>query len=477
MKNKKKILLTGATGYVGGRLLRALEESKIYELRCIARKPEYLISRVSSNTEVMYGDVLNYDSLVKALENVDVAFYLVHSMGSKRSFEKLDRLGSKNFAEAAKECGVKKIIYLGGLGDSSNDLSAHLKSRQETGEMLRKYGPIVIEFRSSIIIGVGSLSFEMIRNLVEKLPVMTTPKWVYVNTQPIAISDLLEYLVESIELDVNNNKIFEIGSPDIVSYCELMKEYAKQRGLYRIIIPVPVLTPYLSSLWLGLVTPIYARIGKKIVDSLKHPTIIRDNLANYYFDIKPMSVADAVDRALKDEEKFFYENRWSDSLASGDTYRSFKGVKFGSRLLDSRKIEVQKSSSQAFKPIKKIGGKNGWYYCNWLWKLRAYIDLLVGGVGIRRGRRDPENINVGDVIDWWRVEEYEENSFLRLFAEMKVPGRAWLEFKVESKNGNSIIKQTAIFEPHGISGILYWYMLYPIHSLMFEGMIKEIARK
>ncbi|NIP30234.1 MAG: DUF2867 domain-containing protein [Candidatus Dadabacteria bacterium] len=474
MNGRNKILLTGVSGYVGGRLLKILEQSDKYEITCLARKPEYIKSRVSPDTKVLCGDVLNYDSLVSALKNVDIAFYLVHSMGSKKSFEQLDREGAKNFGKAAKKNGVKKIIYLGGLGDSSKHLSPHLQSRHETGEILRQSGVKVIEFRSSIVIGNGSLSFELIRNLVEKLPIMTTPKWVQVKTQPIAVSDLLKYLEKAIELEVMESKIFEIGSPEVVSYRDLMKEYCKQRGLNRIIIPVPVLTPWLSSLWLGLVTPVYARVGRKLVDSLKHPTVISNNSANEYFDIKPMSVADSITNALK-EEKDFYQNRWSDSLAAGNTYKTFSEKRPTAKFIDSRTIEVNKTREKAFEPIKKIGGQTGWYYGNWLWKLRSYIDLLVGGVGIRRRRRDPEEIKVGDVIDWWRVEEYRENNYIRLFAEMKIPGEAFLEFNVAGKNGKSTITQTATFYPAGFFGIIYWYILYPVHSLMFKGMLKNIA--
>ena len=272
-----RVLVTGATGYIGGRLLKCLEMLGSHEITCIARKPEYLRSRVSSNIKILYGDVQNYDSLKEALKDIDVAFYLVHSMGSKKSFIELDRLGAENFGKAAEKCNVKKIIYLGGLGDSSKQLSKHLSSRQETGDILRKSNVQVIEFRSSVVIGSGSLSFEMIRSLVERLPIMTTPKWVRVKTQPIAISDLLKYLIAGMETNFNENKIFEIGSPDVVTYGDLMKEYGKQRGLKRLIIPVPVLTPWLSSLWLGLITPVYARVGKKLVDSLKHTTVIKDN--------------------------------------------------------------------------------------------------------------------------------------------------------------------------------------------------------
>lgn len=476
-KNSKKILLTGATGYVGGRLLPLLEKTG-HEIRCIARKPDYLKSRVEDDTDVVKGDFLDSESLGGAFKDIDVAFYLVHLMAAKDSFEDKEKQAAENFAKAAKEAGVKRIVYLGGLGDDSEvELSPHLRSRHKTGDILRESGVQVIEFRSSVVIGSGSLSFEMIRSLVEKLPVMTTPTWVYVKTQPIAISDLLSFLINSVELEFDESKIFEIGGKNIVSYGDLMKEYANQRGLKRYIIPVPVLTPRISSLWLGLVTPVYAIVGKRLIDSLRSPTTVKDYSYKEFFDVEPLSVSESIAKALDQEEKEFYGNRWSDSLASGDTYKTWGGATFGTRIVDSRKIEVYVNQKKAFAPIRKIGGKNGWYYTNWLWKIRAYIDLLVGGVGIRRARRHPEELKVGDVLDWWRVEEYIENEYLRLIAEMKVPGRAWLEFNVERKDGKSIIHQTATFDPLGLSGRLYWYGLYPVHAMIFSGMLKEIARK
>jgi uncharacterized protein YbjT (DUF2867 family) len=475
-QNKNNILITGASGYVGGRLLKSLEHSG-YEVSCLAREPEYLKSKVLKKTKIIKGDVLDKSSLKSALNNIDVAFYLIHSMGVKNGFEEKDRQAAINFVEAAESSGVKRIIYLGGLGDSEKSLSPHLKSRHETGEILRRGKVQVIEFRASVVIGAGSLSFEMIRALVEKLPVMITPKWVYVDTQPIAISDLLKYLNAAITIKIKGDRIFEIGCEDIVSYCELMQEYGRQRGLKRFIIPVPLLTPWLSSLWLGLVTPIYARIGRKLIDNLKNPTVINDSAAKNYFNIEPLRVSDAIEEALVEEEKEFYENRWSDSLSSGDTHRKWGGIKFGTRIVDARRTVVNASLPEAFLPIKKIGGETGWYYANWLWRLRGYIDLLCGGVGMRRGRRSPADIVVGDVIDWWRVEDYKENKLLRLFAEMKLPGRAWLQLEVEKKDGKTYINQSAIFDPIGLGGILYWYALYPLHVVIFTGMLNKISKE
>ena len=474
--SKKKILITGATGYIGSRLLKKLEDGK-YDICCLARKPEYLTSRVSEGIKVLKGDVLDRESLENALKGIHTAFYLVHSMGNKDSFEELDRIGAENFGAAAEKAGVKRIIYLGGLGDSSKELSTHLESRHETGDVLRKSSVQVIEFRSSVVIGAGSLSFEMIRALVEKLPIMTTPKWVYAKTQPILINDLQEYLTQAIELDLKENKIFEIGSEDVVTYGDLMQIYADKRGLNRYIIPVPVLTPYLSSLWLGLVTPVYARIGRKIIDSLKYPTVINDHSANEYFDIEPKTVEESIKIALEEEEKEFHENDWLQSMSSTNSLKSWGGKKFGSRIVDTHSIETDIEAEKLFEPIKKIGGKNGWYYANWLWKLRGYIDIAFGGVGLRRGRTNYNQIRVGDIIDWWRVEEYRDNEFIRLFAEMRLPGRAWLEFRISKKDNVNVLQQTAVFDPIGLSGILYWYALYPLHAIIFSGMIKNIVER
>ncbi len=471
---KSTILLTGATGYIGGRLLNALQE-KEYSIRCLARKPEYLQNRVSSDIEIVGGDVLNPESLLPALENIDVAFYMIHSMGVSKDFENMDRIGAQNFSRAAVENGIKRIIYLGGLGRDDEKLSPHLHSRQEVGKILRQSGVPTLEFRASIVIGAGSLSFELIRALVERLPVMITPRWVSVPAQPIYIDDLLDYLLAGIDLPLYQSQIVEIGGADQVSYGELMNEYARQRGLRRFMIPVPVLTPKLSSLWLGLVTPVYARVGRKLIDSIQHPTVVNDPAAQELFPIKPIGYRDAIAEALKEDKDHFF-NRWSDALSSGNTLRQWGGVRFGTRIVDTRSRLVDVPPQQAFKPIQHIGGKTGWYYGNLLWKIRGWIDLLVGGIGLRRGRRDAEDIRVGDAIDFWRVEDFIHNQRLRLMAEMKVPGRAWLEFQVKSHGDKTEIIQTAIFDPVGLGGWLYWYALYPAHYIIFVGMLRNIAK-
>lgn len=471
------ILLTGATGYVGGRLLPRLEELS-YRVRCLARRPHALEGDIGPDTEIAKGDLLERDSLDEPLEGVDTAIYLVHSMGASGDFENEDRQAAENFAAAAKGAGVRRIVYLGGLGDPQADLSKHLRSRQEVGRVLRQSSAEVIELRASIVIGSGSLSYELVRALVERLPVMICPRWVSTRAQPIAIEDLLDYLIKSIEIDLGGSRVVEIGGPEQVSYGDIMREYAKQRSLRRWMIPVPVLTPYLSSLWLGLVTPVYARIGKKLVASLRNSTVVTDRAAASEYGITPRGLSAAVSRALTNEDRKFAETRWSDALSSGGEPQDWGGAVFGSRVVDSRTACVNADPEQAFAPIQRIGGKQGWYFGSWLWRVRGFMDLLVGGIGVRRGRNDPVEIRVGDALDFWRVEQFEPNRLLRLRAEMKVPGRAWLEFDVEAldESGKTEIRQTAIFDPHGLFGLAYWYGLYPLHHLVFGGMLRNIAK-
>lgn len=468
------ILLTGATGYVGGRLLPLLEARGL-RVRCVARRPENLRQRVSDTTEVVQGDMLDLPSLRSAMAGIETAYYLVHAMGSAGSFEEQDRKAAMNFANAAREAGVKRIIYLGGLGDDHEELSAHLRSRQEVGKVLRESGCVVIEFRASIVIGSGSLSFELVRALVQRLPVMICPKWVSVQAQPIAIEDLLQYLLETLDWQGPQSRIFEIGGPNRVSYGDIMHEWARQRGLRRWLISVPVLTPRLSSLWLGLITPVYARVGRKLIDSLRNPTVVKDQSALQEFSVQPRGLKEAIQRAQINEDQEVAETRWSDALSNARGLRSWAGVRFGNRIVDTRTAAVSASPEQAFVPIRVIGGERGWYYADFLWTMRGWLDLLCGGIGRRRGRRDPENLQVGDVLDWWRVEECVPDHSLRLFAEMKVPGRAWLEFEVEPTSNGSTVRQTAIFDPIGLGGLIYWYALYPIHSLMFQGMLRRIV--
>ena len=472
--DSKPVLLTGATGYVGGRLLHALEAAG-FRVRCLSRHPEALSQRVAQTTEVVKGDVLDPQLLARAMVGVHTAYYLVHSMASANSFEAEDRLAANAFAVAVRDAGVNRIIYLGGLG-SGGDLSVHLRSRQEVGRILRQSGVPTIEFRAAIVIGSGSASFEMIRALVEKLPIMVAPRWVITSTQPIAIEDVIAYLKQAVDLDINVNRIVEIGGADQVTYLDLMKEYARQRELKRWMIPVPVLSPRLSSLWLGLVTPVYARVGRELVDSLRNETIVRDQSADDLFSIRPLGYREALKRALANEDREFAETRWSDAFSSLGAAHHWGGATFRRRMVDSRSLQVPFPPAIAFRPIERLGGKTGWYYGNWLWRIRGLLDLLFGGAGMRRGRRDPNRLLAGDTLDFWRVEAIQRDHSLRLAAEMLLPGRAWLQFEVEASRSGSVVRQTAIFDPVGVLGQLYWYLLYPMHQVVFAGKLKGIAR-
>ena len=469
-----RILVTGATGYVGGRLWRKLEEAGM-PIRCMARDPLSLTDKVGASTEVVQADIFSVSDLEAALKGIETAYYLIHSMGSGGDFEDADRKGASNFASAAKHAGVKRIIYLGGLGDSEEDLSPHLRSRHEVGKVLRSTGVPVLELRASIVLGAGSLSFEMIRALVDRLPVMITPRWVEVDAQPIGIEDLLSYLIESETVPLEGSRVFEIGGPERLSYGQLMREYAAIKGLKRSMIRVPILTPRLSSLWLGLVTPLYARIGKKLIESIVHPTVVHDQSAQEVFKVRPLTVKECLTDAIDEGKRQAAQTRWSDSISSAGEPKEWTGVSFGKRLLDSRWVSVNTSPEHAFNPIQRIGGTEGWYACNWLWELRGFLDLLVGGVGVRRGRTHPVNIGVGDALDFWRVEAFEQDRRLLLRAEMKLPGKAWLEFLVEDSEEGSMIRQTASFDPAGWLGTAYWYLISPLHGIVFSRMLRSIA--
>lgn len=476
------ILLTGATGYVGGRLLRRLE-AQGRPLRCLVRRPAALEGHAAPATQIALGDATDREAVARALAGVEVAYYLVHSMGAREDFEVRDRLAASIFAEEAARAGVGRIVYLGGLGDASAALSAHLRSRHEVGRILAASGVPTVELRASIVIGSGSLSFELVRSLVERLPAMITPRWVGVLAQPIAIDDILDYLVAAAGIPLTTSRVYEVGGPDRVSYGDLMREYARQRGLRRFMLSVPVLTPRLSSLWLRLVTPLYAEVGRKLIDSICHPTCVEDEAALRDFAVRPLGVSAAIARALENEDRAFAETRWSDALSSAAPAPVFGGRRLGNRLVDSRVLEVGATPARAFAPIRRIGGDAGWYAFDALWRIRGRLDLLLGGVGLRRGRRDPEMLRVGDTLDWWRVEAWEPDRRLRLFAEMKLPGRAWLEFEIEPVEaaGSRLpavrIRQTATFHPAGLAGLAYWYAIYPLHALVFRGMIREIGAR
>jgi uncharacterized protein YbjT (DUF2867 family) len=473
-EEKSLILLTGASGYIGGRLLPLLEEAG-ERVRCAVRHPSFLQPRLGPGTEVVYADLLDPGSIRAALYGVHTAYYLVHSMGSDVNFEELDRQAAKNFAESARISGVKRIIYLGGLA-RGDDLSPHLASRQEVGKILRDSGVPTIEFRASIIIGSGSLSFEMVRGLVERIPVMTTPKWVRSLAQPIAVEDVLEYLMEARDITLEESTVFEIGGADRVSYDGILREYARQRGLRRIIIPLPFLSPHFSSHWLALVTPLYARVGRKLIEGVRNESTVEDPGALEVFSVRPRGLAEAVSRAMDKEDHDIAETHWSDALAGSSDGHHWWGLPFGTRRVDSYYRVLCYSPEEVFNPIQCIGGKSGWYAYNWMWKLRGAMDRWTGGVGLRRGRRDRCDVREGDAIDFWRVEKFVPNSLLLLFAEMKLPGRAWLYFEVGPNEKGSEVRMTLVFDPIGVWGRLYWFFVYPFHFLVFNGMFNGIVK-
>jgi uncharacterized protein YbjT (DUF2867 family) len=471
----KTVLLTGATGYVGGRLLHRLEASGRHRVRCLTRRPEALATRTGKDTEVVVGDVLEAASLRPAMEGVEAAYYLIHSMEASTKFEALDRTGARNFAQAARSAGVRRIIYLGGLG-SGDRLSPHLASRHEVGAILGSSGVPTIEFRASIVIGSGSASYELVRALVDSLPVLIAPPWVETGAQPIAIEDLLEYLLAALAWQDARSAIFEIGGAEPVTYSEIIREYARQRGLRRRLVHSSLLTPRVSRFFLGLITPVYGQVAGALVESLRNETIVRSSAALEAFPMRPRGLEGAVERALLNEDLDFAETRWSDALASVSPSR-VAPTPFGHRLISSRVLHVDAEAGDAFDPIQRIGGHTGWYAGNWFWRARGLLDTLRGGVGLRRGRRDPVDLRVGDTIDFWRVETMEAGRRLRLAAEMKIPGRLWLQFEVDPHDGGGVqIRQTTVFDPAGYIGLVYWYLLCPIHHLVFGSMLRGIGR-
>ena len=475
--NKKRILVTGASGYIGGRLVDDLLKEQ-FHVTSMVRRPEQFKNNFPIQHNIVYGNTLEPDSLDSALKNIDIAFYLIHSLAHGKDFGELEVKSAKNFIKSAEKNNVKKIIYLGGLFNTHRPSSKHLKSRKEVGDILRHSSIPCITFRASIILGSGSISFELIRNLTERLPIMITPKWVRVKAQPIGVSDVLRYLKESISLDVQENRIYEIGGIDQVSYSDIMLEYARQRGLKRVIIPVPVLSPYLSSLWLSIFTPLYSNIGKKLINGIKVPTIVTKQEETFKdFHFKPISMSEAIAKAIQREDSEFKRTHWASSFSSSNHEEDWLGQTRGTKLVYTKKIYINNSMENSFKFIKQIGGKNGWYYANFIWKLRGVIDSFLGGTGYRRGRKHPTKLYEGDFLDWWRVEQLQEPSLLRLNAEMKLPGRAWLEFELkENKHKGSDLFLSAIFEPSGLFGRLYWYSLYPVHFFIFNGLLKKIKQ-
>jgi uncharacterized protein YbjT (DUF2867 family) len=467
------ILLTGATGYVGGSLLGRLEHEG-RRVRCLTRHPEALLGRPAAGTEVVLGDLLKPETLSAAMAGVDVAYYLVHSMDSAGSFEELDRLAATNFAGAAQAAGVGHIVYLSGLG-SGGELSPHLASRHEVGNILRRSGIVTTELRASIVIGVGSASFETVRALVERLPAIPAPNWVDTAAQPIAIEDVLEYLFAAQALRPGHSAVFEIGGNDRVTYAEVMREYARQRKLRRPVFSLPVVSGRAWRLSLGILLPHHGRVAGAMVDSLRNETVVSDPAAREAFAVTPRGLHDAIERTLAVEDHDFADTSWRDVLPEASAGR-WGGSAVRGRMVSSRVQYVSASPRDVFAPIQRIGGPTGWYGMDWFWHLRGLLDRLRGGEGMRRGRRDPDHLHVGDTIDFWRVERLESGRRLLLAAEMKIPGRLWLQFDVEDNGRTTAIRQTTVFDPAGYIGLAYWYVLYPIHHTIFGAMLRGLRR-
>ena len=467
-----KILLTGSTGYIGRRLKQKLLEDKNIKLKLLVRNKKS-VCKLEKKVEIIEGDTFNKDALKIALQDVDTAYYLIHSL-SNENYKDLDKISAQNFLDVAVECGVKRIIYLGGLGVKNDDTSEHLLSRIETGEILSSNKNVqTIWFRAGVIIGSGSASFEIIRNLTEKLPVMTTPKWVNTIAQPIAIDDVLSYLQEAINLETKENLIVDIGSKAL-SYKEMMIGTANALGLKRVIIPLPFMSINISSYWLNLFTPVPFSVAKALIEGLKSEVTIQNDHAKKYFpQIQPISYEDSVRNAIKEIEENQVISRWNDT-ANGVWEKNSSNEISQALYMDRKEADISHIQAQkVYQAFTSIGGENGWFAFDFLWELRGFIDKMIGGVGLKRGRRSQCDLRISDCLDFWKVVDLKENERLLLYAQMKLPGEAWLEFKIKD---NKLI-QSAYFYPKGVFGRLYWYSLVPLHYFIFKNMINSIIKK
>jgi uncharacterized protein YbjT (DUF2867 family) len=484
---QRTCLVTGATGYVGGRLVRELLKAG-WRVRVLARTPDKLRDAPwIENVEVIAGDAGDVNAVAKALEGADVAYYLLHSLQEGKHLENAERQVAEVFSQAARKSTLSRIVYLGGLAPdiASKDMSPHMRSRVEVGEILRASGIPTIELRAAVIIGSGSASFEMLRYLTERLPAMITPRWVRTKTQPIAIRDVLRYLVLSADLPPEVNRAFDVGGPSVLTYQDMMQRYAKVAGLpRRIILPINLLSPQLSSHWINLVTPVPRGIARPLVQSLKHPAVCGEHDIAQWIPDPPeglLSFDDAVKLALTRIQDADVATRWSGASTLGapsDPLPNDPAWSGGTLYTDVREVTTPASAEQLWQAVDCIGGDQGWYSARLLWEVRGLIDRLVGGVGLRRGRRDPSHLRVGDAVDFWRVEERIEPSLLRLRAEMKMPGRAWLEFTVqELPEGGSMLRQRAVYWPKGLAGHAYWWSVAPFHAFVFPPMARHIVER
>lgn len=477
--HSEPVLVTGSTGYIGGRLVPRLLEAG-HLVRCLAREPRKLGHRPWADdprVEISSCDISDRVLLRSTMQGCRAAYYLVHSMmAAGAEYRQRDRILAEGFAQAAEASGLERIIYLGGLGETGDKLSDHLASRREVEAALASGSVPVTVLRAAMIIGSGSASFEILRYLVERLPVMVTPKWVSTESQPIAIRNVLHYLVACLEEPETIGRTIDIGGSEIMIYREIMQTMASALGLRkRLVIPVPVLTPRLSSLWIHLVTPLSHHIARPLSEGLRNRVVCRDNEAQRLMPQRLLTIRESIDAALGKEERHDIETSWSDAgPLPGDP--DWSG---GKVFVDRRTRKANVSEDAAYRAICRIGGGQGYYAADWLWHLRGWIDHLLGGPGLRSGHRDPEEVDYGEAIDYWRVTGIERNRRLELRAEMKLPGEASLEFVIEPHTGehsNCLITQTARFKPRGVLGLAYWYALLPVHNIVFDGMIKGICR-
>ena len=482
MSGRRRVLVAGATGYIGRRLVAELV-AQGHHVRCVARRPSKLDAEAwRAQVEVVTGDLLDCRSLAAAVRDVDAAYYLVHSIGAEPDWQSRDGAAAENFRDAAADAGLEQIVYLGGLGDdTAGALSAHLTSRHEVGRLLGA-GPVPLtELRAAVVIGSGSTSFEMLRHLVEVLPVMTTPRWVETRVQPIAVGDVLVYLIGVLNNPAAYGRVFEIGGQDVVTYHEMMNLYAQVAGLRkRVIVPVPVLSPRLSSLWVGLVTPIPADLARPLIDSLVNEVVVHDHAIDEVLPHHPLGCRQAIELALRGVGDLDVPGRWTDAGLYGRTPADpiptdphWAGATI---LTDVQTIHTTSSPGALHREVCALGGDRGWLIGNWLWAVRGGLDRLVGGPGMRRGRRHPTELRVGDVVDFWRVEALEPARLLRLRADMRLPGDAWLEWSItpDPAGDGALFVQRALFRPRGLSGRAYWYAAAPFHRFIFGPLARRI---
>ncbi len=480
MPNDKLILLTGATGYVGGRLAPRLLGAG-HRVRCLVRDASRLYGRPwCAHVEIIEGNALNPETLDAALKDVSVAYYLIHGMQGNKADAERDMTAAQNFAEAAESAAIERIIYLGELVDPTANLSPYLRSRHETGSILRRGRVPVTEFRAGMIVGSGSILFEMIRYLVEREPLLVCPAWFYSTAQPIAIRDVLSYVIAALETDESIGKLIEIGGPTRLTYAEMLLEYAKERNLQRVLVHTPFNLPRLSAYWVHMVTPIHWRFILPQIEGLRAHLVVHDDDAKKIFpQINPIDVQTAIHLALGRVQHDDVETSWSDALvtAMGDTKPYTFKVEEG-MMMERRTLLLDLAADSVFRSYTGIGGQRGWLYMDWAWAIRGWMDKAIGGVGIRRGRRHPDEIYAGESLDFWRVESVEPNRSMLLRAEMKVPGLAWLQFEsIPQENGKTLLTETAYYEPHGFWGFVYWYAMWPFHAFLFDGLIRRLAER